>query len=359
MANFTFECQFNDGQSLEIIPKNIRPFGVEEIIKSFDGLGQTYELHIEAENPIVNGKTEEGLGKVRAKIQLERNPSPYALVPGGWLPLPLALPTKFLVDRNVVNQLKNIKNGVQRVDTATFDWWVQFFKQGTASFNALPFAWESNTRKTPSYDEFCSSMAEGVIELENAFPSCEIINFDERALRTAYQMLSGFIERSSKECEFIVQASKLVASRVAVGNEESILSGLVSVAKSSGILPFSLPLVAALSCLYDDHKGGTFSIGRKLLKPKVSHTLEMAYNAASDMRHIEIAAAGQVYFGEAAFHLATCDKALAALWCATAPIGEIDTNGAFEINYHLSNMLMPRLSQESFTQLIERVKNEF
>lgn len=359
MANFTFKYQFNDGQSLEIVPKNIRPFGAEEIIKSFDGPGQSYELHIEAENPIVNGKTEEGLGKIRAKIQLERNPSPYALVPGGWLPLPLALPTKFLVDRNVVAQLKNIKNRAQRVDTATFEWWAQFFKQDTASFNALPFAWESNTRKTPSYDEFCSSMAEGVFELGNAFPSCEIIKFDEKALLTAYQMLSGFIDRSSRECNFIVQASKLVASKVALGNEESILSELVSAAKSSGILPSSLPFVAALSCLYDDHKGGVFSIGRALLKPKASHTLEMAYNAASDIRHIEIAAAGQVCFGETAFHLATCDKALASFWCATAPIGEIDANGAFEINYHLSNVLMPRLSQEGLNQLFECLKNEF
>lgn len=359
MANFTFQCQFNDGQKLEIIPKRIRPFGVEEIIGSFDGPRQSYKLHIEADDPVVNGKIEAGLGKIRTTIQLEKNPSPYALVPGGWLPLPLALPAKFLVDRNVVAQLKNIKNGAKRADTATFDWWAQFFKQGTASFNALPFAWESNARRTPSYDEFCASMTEGVAELKNAFPSCEVIQFNDNSLQAAYKMLSGFIERSTKECDFIVQASQLLANKIALGKEESILGRLISAAKANEILPFSPPLTAALSCLYDDHTGGTFSIGRALLKPKISHTLEMAYNAASDIRHIEIAAAGQVHFGENAFHLATCDKALAAFWCATAPIGEIDASGSFQINYHLNNMLMPRLSQEGFSQLIERVKREF
>lgn len=346
------------GQSLYCVPTKIRPFGINEIIGSINGSGQHYDLSFETSNPTINGKVEEGTKNYSVPIVFIEEPAPYTLVPGGWLPMPFAMPNKFLVDRNVVTHLKAIRNETTRPDIAAIAWWTQFFKDGTAIFNALPYAWESNTRQSPTFDEFVSQAKEGTTVLKNALPHCQVFEYSNEKLDSIYKLLTRFQSRSKDETTFLINVCSLLADKIAVGNEFPILEKIVLAAKSTNVHPISLPFLAALSCLYEDNTGESFSIGRKLLKPKKCYTKQTAYNAISDVRHMEIAAVGQGYIESNAFHLVTCDKALAAFWCATLPIWEKDQNGNFEISYHLDKALMPRLSQEEFERTIAYIKSE-
>ncbi len=359
MANFTFKCQMDDGQTVNVTPVSIKPFGAEELLKSFNGVSQSYSLQIVGKNLTINGEVDSRFFKINTEIVFKQTPLPYALVPGGWLPMPLAMPTNFMVDRNVVAQLKNIKSGAQRLDTEAVEWWGNFFKDGTATFNPLSYAWESSKRRMPTYDEFYISIAEGTQELRMAFPLCKVIQFDEHALSSVYEVLSSFQARAEMETQFLVKVCPLIANIVAKGKEHSMLKQVIQIAKAHGIVSFSPIFTATISCLYEDNTGRQFSIGRKLLKPKAVYSPEMAFNAISDMRQLELTVAGHGCFGSEAFHLATCDKALAALWCAIEPIGEVNNESNITINYHLNKILTPRLSQEELESIIDTIRAEF
>jgi hypothetical protein len=135
----------------------------------------------------------------------------------------------------------------------------------------------------------------------------------------------------------------LISNRIPRNNEKSIIDKIHLEAKQFGVRLNSIVFISALSCIYDDPHGILFSIGRKLLKPKIKYEMPDAFNAISDLRNIELAAAGMTYFPENPFALATCDYALASLWCAISLRG-LPASGKLEFHFNLTKELFPRLS---------------
>lgn len=278
------------------------------------------------------------------------------MVPGGWLPLPLTTPARFLVDRNVVISLRRIREGRVVESEPSLKWWTSFFSNGAGIFNPLPYAFEAGYRRKPTISEFKSAFNEGVSELREALPNCQIITFGDEHHRAAYAQLEAFDERNERETRFLQETCPLVAQRVSRNSESHVTEDILGAAKRLDLDRGSLVVIAVLSCLYEDIHGRPPKIGRRILKPKPLYCEEDAFNALSDLRHIELAIAGQAYFGKNTFSLCTCDRPMALLWSALSVRARPSPEGAITFNIDISSDLFPRLSSNELSNISNRLR---
>ena len=138
MFPFAFHGEFNGHRSIELIPTVIRPFGISEIRALEKNDASPLEMEIHADGVLIDGKKKLGHATVKTKITFNKSTTLYALVRGGWVPMPFALPSRFLVDRNVIISLRRIREGKFVENAESLQWWTQFFAQGSGIFNPLP-----------------------------------------------------------------------------------------------------------------------------------------------------------------------------------------------------------------------------
>lgn len=347
-----------DGPSLEFIRNFAYPLGVSDIRKLTSAVKASVELEFEAHDPIIDGIQKIGPSRISLTINFKENTKIFGLVSGGWLPLPFVTPQQFLIDRNVVIALQKIRSGKTFLDIASFQWWTKFFDDGSATFNPLPYAFESGFRKTPTIAEFRASFEEGVSELSAAFPKCKIVSYDDRIFNTVYSQLRAFDTRNSKEFEFLLATCPIIAERKTGKDEAAALEAILAAAKKAGVGQGSFALPAVLSCLYELKNGFPVSIGRQLLKPAHVYTDSAAYNAISDLRHIELAAAGHGCFKGREFALCTQDKGLALFWSALSIQAEVNSQNKITFNFDLPPVLFERLTSDKIQLLLKELKEQ-
>jgi hypothetical protein len=343
--------KFEEGRSVELVPTYIHPLGPTDIRKLEGNETFALDMTIEADEAVVNGTRQDGPCKLKGKVTFDKPTTIYALVQGGWVPLPFAIPARFLVDRNVVISLRKIREGKVAANAEALQWWTSLFAQGSGMFNPLPFAFEAGFRRKPTMQEFVAAYDDGVSELLDALPSCHIVKFGDTNYRAAYAQLEAFDSRNEREVKFLQATCPLIAQRVPRREEAELAQTIVQTADEYEVNRDSFVALAALSCVYEDVHGTPPSIGRQILKPKPGYSETDAFNALSDLRHVELAAGGQAYFKQEAFSLCTCDRALALLWSALSPRGDSPSVGAIEFIYDLTTDLFSRLSEDELLDL--------
>jgi hypothetical protein len=343
------------GHSVECIPKSIKAFGLHELFANHNDSHSSFSLQLDADSYIFDNDKINKNTTINTSITFNEQVFPFALISDGWLPLPLVHSQRFLVDRNVISSLRKLRERPHSQNLQAFRWWTSFFNKGTPLFNPLPYAWEGSFRRRPTFSEFIDAYEEGSVEIKNAFPKANITSFDSNHLSALYQFITSFESRDRKEADFLCSICPLISNRVPRNKEKSIADKIRLEAKRVGVRLNSFVFISVLSCLYDDCHGNLFSIGRKLLKPKIGYGVSEAFNALSDLRNIELAAAIMTCFPENPFAIATCDYALASFWCALSLRG-LPISGKIEFHFKLTKELFPRLEDTDLKNIEDLIK---
>jgi hypothetical protein len=218
-------------------------------------------------------------------------------------------------------------------------------------FNPLPFAFEAGFRRKPTMQEFVEAYEEGVAELLQSMPGCHVIQLSAENYIAAYAQLEAFDVRAEHEIAFLQEVCPKLVDRPNRHNEWRFAGEIIGAADKHQINRSSIICLAALSCLFEHSHGKPPAIGRRILKPKITYSEKMAFNALSDLRHIELAAAGQALFKKEAFSLCTCDRGLALLWSALSLNGEIKAENGLKFTFNLTSDLFQRLQEEEILRL--------
>ncbi|MDR3371501.1 hypothetical protein [Rhodoferax sp.] len=351
MSLFSFKAEFEDNKSVELVPDYVRPFGPLEILELEENESTPLNLEMRGNSALLNGKPEPGHATVKAKVIFNKPTTIFALVPNGWVPMPFAMPSRFLVDRNVVITLRKIREGKVAANAESLTWWSDFFAQGSPLFNPLPFAFEANFQRKPTMDEFVAGYEEGAAELLHALPKCHVIHLSAEAYRAAYAQLEAFDSRPAQEIAFLQEVCPTLVNRPNRLNGWKLAKEVLCAADKHQVNRASIVCLAALSCLFEHDHGKPPAIGRRILKPKNTYSEEMAFNALSDIRHIELAAAGQALFKQEAFSMCTCDRGLALIWSALSLNGEFNAPNDFELTFNLTSDLFQRLHEADILRL--------
>ena len=355
MTHLAMRVANESGEVIDFVPDQVFPLAVSDLrIVEIPPLHRA-KLHFSTKQMSVDGVEESPKERLSIGIEFHESPLPYALVPGGWLPVPFVVPQKFLVDRNVVATFKKIRNKGSGEDSSAFGSWTAFWNEGTPQFNPLPFAYEAGLRRAPSYAEFVSAFDEGANELRLALPNVDIVRFDKHAYEVSYEQLQQLRTRNLREESFLLEVIPMVLNRLSGSNQHTVVNDILTVADKKKLQRQSFVVLAALSCVFEDASGSVFQIGRGVLKPKARYADAAAYNAISDLRNIELAAVTQAIFPNEPFALCTNDRAVAYLWSALAPRAALREDRSIGLTFDISTELLPRLNNEEIAELKHRL----
>jgi hypothetical protein len=237
----------------------------------------------------------------------------FALVDGGWLPPPFVIPPQFLVDRNVVISLSQIRRGVLNDAVKSRDWWFQFFENFSAVINPVLYAFEGKDRQTPTFDDFRRSFDAGSQEVSRQLPGSKLIAYDDIHYAAAYDSLLRLNNRYEREIKFLMASVPMILNRHPQAKLFAIQKAILKQAEDLNLLAHSLSVIAVLSCLYEEKDGSGFSAARRVLNPHSRYTRADAHNALCDLRALEIFTSS-LGLEQPGFSLCTCDLPLAAFW---------------------------------------------
>lgn len=297
------------------------------------------------------------MDSVKAKMTLKfKHPvTVYALVIGGWFPLSLAPSGVLLIDRNILGIIPRPSGNRTRHDFEANRYWLTHVNAAHYKINPVLCAMEGVTRAIPTYGEFTRSFDEACNLIRKEWPHASLVEFAEIHYRAAYETIEQTHPRYLRESQFLVDVSPLLLQRKAERTLRKTEEAIINISGKCGLDPFSLPLLAALSCLYESKSGELPSIGRKIINPSPSYTSADAHNTLADLRSLEYLVAG-TGIGEADLTFCTRDRCLAAFWSALKlQRGELHTNG-FTIDLQLDSSLFPRLCEEEVDDLCQRLR---
>ena len=345
--------KLDDGSAVDVFPTKFEPLSTYDLWALKENASAKLEFKFSGKYSLVDTQQTHEYYNGSIPISFLTPPQPYALVTGGWLPLPFVRSLRFLVDRNVVSNLKRIRENGPKENDTPYELFKEIFKDGALIFNPLLYAYEGAKRRLPKRSEFDQAFEKGRLELLDAFPRSTVIEFDELHAQAAYKQLTDLAARGERDANFLIAVAPLISNRVSRKMENKIRDKIIKIAIKNGVAPYSPVCLACFSALYEDVNGENVSIGRKVLKPRPNYSAADAYNAISDIRHIELAAASNAVLDKEPFALCTADQGLAEFWSAIEIQGEITSDNLIQLRYRPSTALLQRLKQNEINELAE------
>ena len=221
---------------MEVTPTLFFPLSGEQLQSAIQNPDAPTELNFVGIEAVIDGIPEQGTPRVTTNIRFAHTPAPYALVEGGWLPMPFVTTQHFLVDRNVVSTLRSIRSRGARTDELSFAWWTKLFEGGSGTLNPLLYAYEGRHRRTPTTEEFVQQYLEGVSELIQAFPAATVIQHHQEHFDIAYAQLTALTARGEIDTTFLLAAVPLISDRVPRSRERKIQDQIIALAARHGVV---------------------------------------------------------------------------------------------------------------------------
>lgn len=327
-----------NGQQTDMVPQSFRPLVYSDAVQPHS----RHRIEFTGQGTILKDDVPElTTASFSMDVAFHERFSIYALVEGGWLPLPFVEPGIFLIDQNVLITLAGIANG--RIKPGNRDTWLTFLNNPRTVINPVFCAWEGISRQTPTYTEFCDRFDEASARISAALPKVSVIKFEKVHYEAAHTSILAFVERQERETEFLLYAVPLIREKTSPEKLAEYRSKLVTKATELGLNNRSLLAIAVFSCLFERQDGSGYLVGRKILKPKQHYTEQDAYNALCDLRSLELFICSRTIGGKP-MSLCTRDRAMAAFWCLINPKSVLWENGSFTYSLEFSNDLFPRLA---------------
>ena len=351
---FSYVVRDEQGIELRFNPDKFEPIGFADLQHGLHTMNYSFIAHVDPGNLEHRGETNSEKMTIRFPISFFTRYSVYCLLKGGCLPINMAEPKAVLFDRNTISHVNNSilnKGGDQ---TREFEWWMNFVKDRTIHLNPLLHGIEGNRQRVPTLEEFKQSITESSEKLSTYFPNATIATHTPATLDSVYQMVRTNAERSSREVQFLLDVEPLIrehtSDRNLVGKWEKILER----ASHHRLVGNSLAVIASAATLFEDKNSinGRYSTpARKLLKPKNGYKENDAFNAISDLRHLEIYCASWE-FSDKEMVLCTCDWAMALFWCGLqCKEAALMPNGSMRINMEPTKLMCPRITDTAIEQL--------
>lgn len=360
--NLVMKIRNPTGEIYQFVPTRFDVLKYGDLLSALVKKEKTYHFNCDVESVEVERdgvKTVENKNRASFAINFHEPLRVYGLVDGGWLPPPFVNPPNLLADSNVIGYLAEIAKGNAVAPVQAAGWWFKLVTNPKLLINPLPYAFEGNQRRTPTFEEFEQSYAEATRIIKENLPHANVIEFHDEHFRAAYDLLADLAKRDEKEMEFLIEAAPLVADGVPTDKLLETESEILKIARDLGVEPkSSLAVLSLLSCLYDDGRSG-YATARKVIKPRVGYNEENAYNALADLGGLRlflgaIALSRLPEFESFAF--CTFDQAIALLWCGFE-FHKIEFNQSSGMNatYVFDENLFPRLDEAGRKELTKRL----
>ena len=277
----------------------------------------------------------------------------YSLVPGGVSPLAMTSAVIHLLDRNVVSWIGREPRAVpDSPRDAAMRWWLEFLDTPTQSSNPVLCAFEGNKSRIPTLDEFKDEYRQSCEKIGAYFRSARIVRHRDDEFLQLYQNVVDLHARHRAEVNFLCEIAPEVAERRPRLERVAIRDRILDAAQRNR-LGASLVLIATLSCLYEGATEATASAARGVIKPKPSYGRKAAHNAVSDVRAVEILAAGAP-LGPETLGLCTGDRRLARFWHALEITSATwNGNNACTVSQQMTSRLFPILTDAQLRELAE------
>lgn len=288
-------------------------------------------------------------------VQFPHPVTVFALVLGGWFPLPLVGGHLLVLDKNVLGMLRLIHKGTStRSDVAGNAWWLSFINSNSQTVNPVLCAFEGNRRSVPSFEEFRSEFLKLQDELAKYLPQARRVTYTTDAFEAVYEILNNISARHQAETDFLIDAVPFVAQPTGDTHLQEKRDRILAMASAAGLKGRTPIVLAVLSCLYESRDGSVPSIGRKLIKPRSNYGSGAAHNAIWDLRALEfLVGASASNLGPVAF--CTRDRAMVAFWCALNVRDPSWKNNTLMYNVTLDQKLFPRITEHEIRKLAKFV----
>ena len=346
------------------VPERFIPLTCQDFVVAHNDRTNLYEIRADATEIEIyapNGEIRnEQRGRVTMPINFHRSLPVYALVEGGWLPPSFVIPPVYLFDRNVIGYIQQISNGNPRDLYTDTEWWLQMIADDRAHISPFLYAFESCQQMIPDSAEFKRSYEEAIGIIRVLFPKAKIIEYEDAYGVAAFEIMTDILKFHAQETEFLRSVAALIRENVSENGLSQICDDILAIATTLGLSFKSLPLIAALSCLYEDRLGSGFNAARELIKLRGGpYTNEKAYNALSDMRGLLIYLAFQALakqMGVAPVAYCTADKAALLFGCGLN-FSNVEFRGnQLFLSVELSEFLFPRLRGDQRQELARRME---
>ncbi len=358
----------NDGREIDFEPFEAKRFDVQpldfgQLLRAVDPAAPSFDVVIRnAKAPVAStGLAQDGPLTLRTQMACNGPILAFGLVEGGWLPMPWAHKRIAWLDRNVVIALEKLQANAP--ESAPPHWLTEHLGLDTEQVSPILFALEGSKKKRPTPFEIRAELGRATKALSRLLSGANIQTFDRSHQAGLYRLLLEDAEYHAKATRLLRRAAPLVVNRAQLSERRKVEEAVLAVAREEGVRIDCLPVLALLSCVYDEPtptKQKATTPGRAVIKPRANYTNEDAYNALADLFFLELLFNAHGLFEDLEPVLYTQDVGLAAFWTVLQPCRKHVTHlphgrSKVTVTFNIAPGLFPVLSEEDTLELSARL----
>lgn len=364
--------KLDNGTVLDVSPNDQRRLQVQPL--GFEVLSNVVENEDSAFEAVINGvrapKEITGLEvdgplTVSMRLNMGGELKVFGLVRDGWLPAPWTHKRVAMLDRNLIGQLRSLRHSNGSANSQEAPLVASWMGLANDVVSPVPSVLEGSKQRLQSDYELRCEIQRASRTLSEAFPASKLMHIGTKQRAALRALLIEREDARLRTTKLLMQAAPMVAEPKAAERPE-LEARVFEAARSVGVAPTSLVVIALLSCIYDNARGlgkhGMHKPGRAVVKPSPTYTENKAYNAVADLGMVELLLNAYSLWDEQELVLYTGDKGLTAFWVALQPCGlrsQSRPGGKVRAiaNFTISKHLFPALeTPEALTGLAARIE---